>query len=857
MDGKPSYEELGKRVEDLQEKAANGRRAEEELRAMHEMMRASFDAIQDGINVVDLDFNIIDINDVLLKAFGLSDRESVIGRKCFEVLKGRKEVCPHCKVVEAYRTSSPARRTTTPEDEAKTGGRSFEIFAYPILDQDGGLTGAVEFSRDITERKQMEEEQARMRMQREGLWNLARMVDVDHKTLCDNVLDQLLVMTQSKYAFYGFLNEDESVLKVYSWSKEVLNKCVVSGRPLEFFINRGGLWTAAVRERKALIINDYKADHPDKIGIPEGHVELTRLLVVPVFVRGRIVALSTVANKSSDYTEEDAKQVEAFCSNAQTILDRKDAENRLREHLDHLDKRVKERTIELEEEVARHEQTEAALRESEQDKTNILQTMSELVVYVDTNMKILWANRAAADSLGVTPDDLLGKYCYKEWFQADAPCLFCPAKKILETGESSEGETQSPDGRVWLFRGYPVKDENGKITGFVEVVQDITEAKRFEIQLQQAQKMEAIGTLAGGIAHDFNNLLMGIQGHASLMLLNVDSGHAHFGHLKGIEASVERAAYLTRQLLGFARGGKYEVKSTDLNLLIEKNSDMFGRTKKEIRIHKKYEKKIWPVELDQGQIDQVLLNLYVNAWQAMPGGGDLYIDTSNVLLDDNYVEPFGVTPGNYVKISVTDTGVGMDEAVRKRIFEPFFTTKEIGSGTGLGLASAYGIIRNHGGIINVYSEKGKGTTFNIYLPASQKEVSSEEKRPEEEILKGTETILFVDDEDIVLDVGRDILEAMGYKVLSARSGKEAVEIYGKHKDEIDLVVLDMVLSDMGGGEVYDIMKEADPDIKVLLSSGYSVQGQASGILERGCDGFIQKPFDIKALSHTIREILDK
>ena len=263
------------------------------------------------------------------------------------------------------------------------------------------------------------------------------------------------------------------------------------------------------------------------------------------------------------------------------------------------------------------------------------------------------------------------------------------------------------------------------------------------------------------------------------------------------------------------------------------------------------------MELDQGQIDQVLLNLYVNAWQAMPGGGDLYIDTSNVLLDDNYVEPFGVTPGNYVKISVTDTGVGMDEAVRKRIFEPFFTTKEIGSGTGLGLASAYGIIRNHGGIINVYSEKGKGTTFNIYLPASQKEVSSEEKRPEEEILKGTETILFVDDEDIVLDVGRDILEAMGYKVLSARSGKEAVEIYGKHKDEIDLVVLDMVLSDMGGGEVYDIMKEADPDIKVLLSSGYSVQGQASGILERGCDGFIQKPFDIKALSHTIREILDK
>jgi len=450
------------------------------------------------------------------------------------------------------------------------------------------------------------------------------------------------------------------------------------------------------------------------------------------------------------------------------------------------------------------------------------------------------------------------------WFENSEPCPYCPARKILKTGQPQEGETYSPDGRVWHFRGYPVKDGNGEIVAIVEVVQDITERKRMEeekkkleAQLQQAQRMEAIGTLAGGIAHDFNNLLMGIQGYTSLMLLRINSDHAHFEDLKRIEAAVEKGADLTRQLLGFARGGKYEVKATDPNVFIEKNLGMFGRTRKEIRIHKKYQKDVWPVEVDQGQIDQVLLNLYVNAWQAMPGGGDLYIETSNVVLDKDYTSPFGVKAGNYVKISLTDTGVGMDDATQKRIFEPFFTTREMGRGTGLSLASAYGIIKNHGGIINVYSEKGKGATFDIYLPVSEKEIETEEKKPADEILRGTETVLLVDDEDMVLGVGEKILRAMGYKVLLAASGKEAVEAYKKHKDEINLVILDMIMPNMGGSEVYDIMREINPAVRVLLSSGYSITGQAAGILERGCDGFIQKPFDIKALSHKIREILEK
>jgi PAS domain S-box-containing protein len=418
-----------------------------------------------------------------------------------------------------------------------------------------------------------------------------------------------------------------------------------------------------------------------------------------------------------------------------------------------------------------------------------------------------------------------------------------------------------PDGtqRVAILTTVPLDSEE-----IIGIARDVTDELTMEEQLHQAQKMEAIGTLAGGIAHDFNNLLMGIQGRTSLMLTDSDSSHPYFEHLKGIEDYVKSAADLTKQLLGFAMGGKYELKATDLNNLVTSQNQMFGRTRKDITIRGKYEEDLWTAEVDQGQIQQVLLNLYVNAWQAMPGGGDLYIQTQNVNLDENYTMPFKAIPGKYVKISVTDTGVGMDEVTRQRIFEPFFSTKEKGRGTGLGLASVYGIVKNHGGFINVYSEKGGGATFNIFLPATEKEtVTATEKEAvkkkelEKDVLKGSETVLLVDDEDLIIDVGQPMLEKMGYNVLIAGSGKEAVEIYQKNEQKIDMVILDLIMPDLSGGDTYDKLKEINPEIKVMLSSGYSIDGQTNEILKRGCMGFIQKPFNMKKLSQKIREILDK
>jgi CheY-like chemotaxis protein len=368
--------------------------------------------------------------------------------------------------------------------------------------------------------------------------------------------------------------------------------------------------------------------------------------------------------------------------------------------------------------------------------------------------------------------------------------------------------------------------------------------------------MEAIGTLAGGIAHDFNNLLMGIQGRTALMYLEIGPHHPYVEHLKGIDDCIKSSVKLTEQLLGFARDGKYEVKPTDINEIITKSADKFGRIKKEVAIHLKCQTDIWSVEVDQKQIEQVLFNLYVNAWQAMPAGGDLYIRTENVVVDVDCKRPYHLEPGNYIQISLTDTGVGMDKATQEKIFDPFFTTNRMGRGSGLGLASVYGIIKNHGGFIDVYSKKGTGTTFKIHLPVSEKE-PVKEKNGYEKVLRGKETILFVDDEDMIIQVGRNMIESLGYEVLIAENGKEAVEIYEKNVEKIDMVMLDIIMPVMDGTETYDKLKKINPDIKVLLSSGYGINGQATEILNRGCNGFIQKPFNMRALSKKIRYILDK
>lgn len=509
--------------------------------------------------------------------------------------------------------------------------------------------------------------------------------------------------------------------------------------------------------------------------------------------------------------------------------------------------------------VTERKKAESALSQSEEKFRTLVEESPLGISLIDKNGYYKYINPEFIRIFGYTLEDLPTG---SEWFKKAYPDTEYRSAVITAW---LEDQNRVPIG-ISRPRTYTVVCKNGSkkeihfrpvtmenLDQFV-IYEDITEKSKLEKQLQQAQKFEAIGTLAGGIAHDFNNLLMGIQGRASLMLIDLEPSHPHTEHLGAIEEYIRSAVDLTKQLLGFARGGKYEVRPIDINELMVNSSRMFARTKKEIRLHTKLWQPPPVVEADRSQLEQVFLNLFVNAWQAMPKGGDIYLETQVVNLDDAYCHPYDIEPGIYAKISVTDTGIGMDEAVRIRIFDPFFTTKEKSRGTGMGLASAYGIIKNHGGIITIYSEIGQGATFNIFLPVSDKQ-SYPEVSTEPRIDHGSGMILLVDDEEMIIDVGKAMLEKLGFQVMIAENGPRAIDIVKKNPRGIDLVILDMIMPGMDGGQVFEKIRKIRPDIPVLLSSGYSINGKPDDILKQGCNGFIQKPFNLSELSQKIQSIL--
>ena len=502
--------------------------------------------------------------------------------------------------------------------------------------------------------------------------------------------------------------------------------------------------------------------------------------------------------------------------------------------------------------------SEKLLRESEVRFRTALEANPDPVVIYDVEGNVNFFNHAFSKVFGWTLEKCKGK-------KMD---MFVPEKNWPETKQmietvmagknvlATETCRYTKDGKIIpvVISGSIYYDRNGKSEGSVINLRDISEQKRLQAQLQMAQKIEAIGTLAGGIAHDFNNLLMAIQGNVSLMLLDTDESHPQYSALMSIEDRIQSGSKLTGQLLGYARKGKYELKPVNPNHVIQETAETFGRMRKDISIHKNFSPDLYEIQADSGQMEQVLLNLFVNAADAMPAGGKLSLTSENVTHEDMKNGVYNPQPGIYVKLTIADTGTGMDKKIQERIFDPFFTTKEMGRGTGLGLASASGIIENHGGYITVKSKKNRGTVFNIYLPAIR-EKHPGKKEPDNQIVSGSGTILLVDDEEMVLDVNVKVLEKLGYSVLEAKSGEEAVSAYRENKDEIDMVILDMVMPGMNGGEVYDIIKEINKDVKVLLSSGHSMDGQAQQILQRGCDGFLQKPYRMGEVSGKLREIL--
>ncbi len=508
--------------------------------------------------------------------------------------------------------------------------------------------------------------------------------------------------------------------------------------------------------------------------------------------------------------------------------------------------------------VTERKRAEEALKESEErfsktfDSSPAAMTISDLETgrYIDVNEKTLV-------SLEFTREEMIGHSSFELDIWDDPEIRVQAAKLLQDKGSFRELPVRfrSKSGKILdvLWSGEVISF--GARKALLSLIFDISERKRLEAQLIQAQKLEAIGTLSSGLTHNFNNILNGIQGYTTMLRLRMEPGNPYIEWLDSIQEQVQSGADLTRQLLGFARGEQYETAQLDIGKVLARSAGLFGKAKKEIVMHMSLAGGPLIVQADQNQMEQVFLNLFTNAAHAMPAGGNIYLETQFVSLAADDVHPYEAVPGTYVRITVKDTGMGMDAKTQERIFEPFFTTKPEGQGTGLGLSSVYGIIKGHKGFINVDSKVEHGTTFTIFLPATKLEVVPEkEKAPE--ILTGKETILIIDDEAACREVGREFLKFLGYRVYTVGSGQEAIAVYMEKHGEIDMIILDMIMPGISGGETFDRLSEIDPGAKVLLSSGYSISSEVQQILDRGCKGFIKKPFQLALLSQKIREILD-
>lgn len=513
---------------------------------------------------------------------------------------------------------------------------------------------------------------------------------------------------------------------------------------------------------------------------------------------------------------------------------------------------------------------EGMLRESEWQKNLILNSAEEKIIHYDDEFRIIWANRAAASIVDRNEAEMAGLRCYELFHQRSEPCPDCIVQKARETGLPQYIERREFNGTYWSQRAYPVTEDSGEVSTVVLFAQDVTAQKqaqeenaRLQEQFRQFQKLESIGRLAGGVAHDLNNLLSPILGYGEMLLTGADLGENQRNKLDQMVDAGKRARALVRQLLAFSRKQMLEFTTIDLNELLQSFENLLGSTLNEnITLRFKPAEGLPLFKGDAGQLEQVIMNLVVNARDAMPHGGEVIIETAAVELDENYANRRkGVTPGDYVMLAVSDTGCGMDEDTRKQVFEPFFTTKSADQGTGMGLSTVYGIVKQHGGNIWAYSEPGLGTTFRVYLPVSaelsipraQEAGAREEERPEPNRSK---TILVAEDEETVRNLVVAMLERQGYTVLVGESGEEVISLLDDQNPWIDLLLTDVVLPDMNGKSLYQEVSARDFRAPVLYMSGYTEEVIAyHGVLESGVN-FIQKPFSLEDLESKINEALE-
>jgi PAS domain S-box-containing protein len=695
-----------------------------------------------------------------------------------------------------------------------------------LLSMYGGLV-------DITARKQAEAALALHAVRIQALLDLHLLGQAPQEQILDFVLEASLKVTQSEYCWVGLMDEAESVLTIHRWSKKVMKQCAITDKPMLYPISGAGLWGECLRQRKAVLVNDYQAPHPSKKGLPAGHVPIRRILAVPVLDGGRIVAVAAVANKGKDYTENDIRAFTSMVNKMWELLRRRQAEEALREA----------------------EQRFRLMAETIQDVFWIATPGIGNIVYVSPGYEQVWGR--TRQELYQSPQAFVEAIHPEDRERVRSEIAAAQAQSIPW---GHEYRIIKPDGAVrWLQdRGFPVRDDQGRGTLFTGVATDVTEHKALEQQFFQAQKMEAVGRLAGGVAHDFNNLLMAIMGYGELMRAKVLKDDPLYGYLENILKAGDRATALTQQLLTFSRQKIVQPQVVDLNRVVLDLEPMLRRLiGEDLDLEVVTDLRLETVKADPDQLGQIIMNLVVNARDAMPQGGRLTVKTAAVNFTVGCHSRFGLTPpGAYVRLEVQDTGVGMDEATQAHVFEPFFTTKEPGKGTGLGLSTVYGIVKQSGGYLDLESSPGAGSTFTIYLPRLDAVVPPPKaKIPITASFRGEETVLLVEDEDVLRALLAKFLRLYGYSVLEARHGGEALLACERHQGPIHLMVTDVVMPQMSGRELADRLTPLRPEMKVLYMSGYTEDALVQhGVADLSVT-FLQKPFKPIELARQVYAVL--
>jgi PAS domain S-box-containing protein len=697
----------------------------------------------------------------------------------------------------------------------------------PVYAKEGQLLGRRACNRDITDRKRAEEQIRLNELRLHSLYEISQYRAKNVQEFLDFTLDRAITLTGSKVGYIYHYEENNRRFILNTWSKEVMKECEVAEPQNVYELEKTGIWGEAVRQKTAIIANDFQAPNQLKKGYPPGHVELFKYLTVPIFQEDKIVAVVGVANKKSDYDDSDIIQLSLLMDSVWRMIENQ--------------------------------------RSAEQERRLVkaVEQVAEGIIITDANGVIQYVNPAQEILSGYSLNELVGQ----------TPNVF---KSDFHDGifyEQLWGTIKA--GRVWSGRFInkkkdgtqyhedatisPVYDKSGNLTNLVAVKHDVTKQLALQEQLFQAQKMEAVGTLAGGFAHDFNNKLQVIDGYVDLVLFNKDLPATVKKDLGVIKQTVDSSAELIKEMMVFSRKTPAGLQLIDLNKLVAQTRSMLSRSiPKMIEIDLLLADDLWAINAAPNQIEQILMNLAVNAMDAMPDGGRLTIKTQNIALDEecHRFDP-AAKPGRYALITVSDTGAGMDKETASRIFEPFFTTKEPGKGTGLGLAMVYGIVEQHGGRIICDSEPSVGTTFKIYFPAIE-EVPREQYSEKKEPPRGqSETILLVDDEPNFLETTSRLLAGANYRVITATNGKDALELYEKHLEEIKLVILDLIMPEMGGKQCLSALRNMDPNVRVLIATGYTKRGMPQELNEAGASDFILKPFDMPQLLEKIRKIIDE